>query len=114
MFMNTKKESLYSLQMQSNFDMGRYIDDIKDAEEQIKDVLSANPDRESTKKGDLFNATTLDQKYLYTERTRKLKAKNEIKIINRGQRTSYIIQIQLNLMQFSVLISMVKLPFRNY
>ena len=32
--------------MQSNFDMGRYIDDIKDAEEQIKDVLSANPDRE--------------------------------------------------------------------
>ena len=64
MFMNTKKESLYSLQMQSIFDMGRYIDGIKDAEEQIKDVLSANPDREVPKKK-LLNATTLDQSTIY-------------------------------------------------
>ncbi|MGI9009634.1 MAG: hypothetical protein ACR2F1_00400 [Nitrososphaeraceae archaeon] len=76
--------------MQSNIAMGRYADHIiKDAEEQIKDVLSANPGKEVTKK-DLLNLTTLNQSSIYRA-TLRLKAKKEIKIIRRGQRTSYII-----------------------
>ena len=51
--------------MQSNFDMGRYIADIKDAEEQIKDVLSANPDREVQKRSYLMQLLLI--KVLYTE-----------------------------------------------
>lgn len=69
--------------------MGRYSDLYKDAEEQIKDILSANPGREVSKK-DLLNLTTLDQSSVYRA-TLKLKAKKEIKVIRKGQRTSYII-----------------------
>ena len=75
--------------MQSNIAMGRYIEDIKDAEEQIKDVLSANPEKEVSKKA-LLDATTLEQSTIYRA-TLRLQAKNEIKIIRRGQITSYMI-----------------------
>ena len=69
--------------------MGRYPDLNKDAEEQIKDVLSANPGKEISKK-DLLYLTTLDQSSIYRA-TLRLKTKKEIKIIRKGQRTSYII-----------------------
>ena len=78
--------------MQSNIAirLGRYANYlIKDAEEQIKDVLSANPGKEVPKKS-LFNLTTLNQSTIYRA-TLRLEAKKEIKIIRKGQRTSYTI-----------------------